>query len=124
MDNQENAPAEKPKARFVDAAKRVTTFALKWPIEFDGKIYEKVTITRPTKLQIDALMASSAEGKGFDSESLSPIMDVPYEVYEALDDEDGDPIDTLVGSFFERRVAALRALSEASPSSSDTSGSA
>jgi hypothetical protein len=90
--------------RFVGDRARVKTIALDWPVEFGGKIYEKIILKRLTVAEVSAFIDTLEGGKArfpiFVDEDGAAI---PGEVMEALDDDDGATIDKESLDFLPRR---------------------
>lgn len=92
--------------KFVDADRSIT-IELGFPIEYDGKVYDKVTVTRPTIRQWRQYMSDVADAVkkgGKDAEDLvnPPYLDVPAIVYNSLDFLDGTRVDAAIDGFFGR----------------------
>lgn len=95
---------------------RSRTLALKYPVEYDGQVYERITVSRMSAQQMSAFIEAIAEGG--DAPRL-PMFDVPDEVVAALDSDDADELDDLVRDLLPRRLrtAFERSLESGSPTS-------
>lgn len=105
------APAEKPVARIVGGGIREKTVPLNWPVEYDGTVYESVTIRRCSGTEISDYIIAMATGQN----PLFPGLDCPIAVYDALDADDFEEVDAVVKDFLPRR---FRQVAEAIPEAS------
>jgi hypothetical protein len=96
----EEVAVEKAAPRFVGGRPRSTVVKLEYPIEFDGKVYEQITITRMTVKQLGAYIESIRNASG--DPPPPPIFDAPREVIEALDADDSAAIDRIALDFLPR----------------------
>lgn len=97
---EEATPAETPSARIFSGPDRSKPVPLTWPIEYDGKVYDTVTVRRITGAEVRSLLAQAADG----SLDFLPMLDCPQPVYEALDDDDLYEIDKVIADFLPRRL--------------------
>lgn len=89
------APAEKPVAKVLgDRTRRVP---LEWPVEYDGKVYDAVTVSRMSGEQISAFYADEVSGR-------LPMFDCPFEVIDALDADDAMTVQKAVLDFLPRSM--------------------
>ena len=112
----ETAPAAQAPAapQFVNAKKRFRTIKLEWPLNYNGQTYDAVTVHRMTGQEVaDFIKASNDEV----ATARLPMFDVPVEVIDALDPDDAEQVNKAVEDFLPR---ALRAATEPSPNSGDT----
>lgn len=91
---------------FVDQ-ERSFEIELAYPIQYDGVVYERVTVTRPTIRQWRKYMAAIADAVQVGGEDAGdlvdpPYLDVPAVVYNALDFLDGSRVEAAVDGFFGR----------------------
>jgi hypothetical protein len=110
---------------FVDQD-RSLTIDLMFPLKYDGKVYEKITVTRPTIRQWRKYMAnvSDAIQKGGSEAADSvdpPYLDIPAIVYESLDYIDGSRVDAAVDGFFGRSSLQEEEASGETPNADSTS---
>ena len=79
------------------------TIPLEYPVEFDGKVYTEISLRRMSGTEVAAYITQLAAGERV----KPPVIDVPFEVYDALDDDDLFTIDKAVVDFFPRRFRDL-----------------
>lgn len=100
------ASAPAPAPRFVNTAGRSETVPLEWPIEFDGLLYDSVTVRRMTVADIAAFeqRINEARRTGGDLDKIRfPMFDVPEAVMDALDSDDADRVGEVTLRFLPRR---------------------
>ena len=97
-------PTLKPEARIVSTKPRSTTVALDHPVEFDGTLYESVTIRRVTGKQVDDFIRASAALKEGEPQPQLPVLDFPREVYDEMDDDDRLRVEEALLPFLPRRL--------------------
>lgn len=102
----ESAP--KPEAKIVSSKERSTTVALDWPVEFDGQMYESITIRRCSGKEVDEFVTAATAGNG--SSLKAPMIDCPQEVYEAMDDDDRLKLEAALVPFLPRRLTKVAEL--------------
>lgn len=119
------------KAKIAGGPSRSKVVKLTWPVEYDGTIYDQITVRRLTVGEIDDhlrlnqdLVNAGTPPKYF----RWPMFDVPEEVLVALDPDDEDELNKVAEDFLPRRLKAARdeALAEAataSPSANSKSSS-
>ena len=99
--------AETPVARFVDADRRSETVMLDWPINYDGKVYDRLTVRRVTAGEVarfvEAVRAAPAEVR---ATMRLPMVDAPDAVLVAFDPDDDDKVDEVISRFLPRRFRA------------------
>lgn len=114
------APAEKPVARIVTKLPREKVIPLEFPVEFDGKMIEAITVRRLSGSEVQAYIESVQVGY---RSTRVPTIDCPDEVFEAMDDDDRYTVEVAALDFLPRRlreqVDAL--ISESSAESSPSS---
>lgn len=86
----------KPIASLV--GERSKSVPLRWPVQFDGKTYDHVTVRRMTGNEVAAFF--KAEG---DAVEL-PMFDCPREVIDALDADDAEDVNRVVLDFLPRSM--------------------
>jgi hypothetical protein len=101
--------SEKDKPVFAASAppreKRIT---LEWPLEYDGKVYDAITLRRLTVTEVSAFVETL---KG-DAKFRLPIFHddtgapVPEAVMDSLDDDDAEALDRAMLDFLPRRFRA------------------
>lgn len=106
MDNvnsgAESAQAPAPAvARILAVRPRSQTIELEWPVEYDGKTYTQVTVSRMTTEQVSEFVSAA---KVLGSKTTLPMFDVPGEVIDALDPDDADKVGEAVQSFLPRAL--------------------
>lgn len=113
----------KPVARIADRSRIESIVRLEHPVEFDGKIYDAVTVASPTVAQIAAFSerVSQARERGESTDDIRlPMFDVPDEVLDALHLDDDDLVTEAANRFLPRR---FRASPESASGSSSGSAS-
>lgn len=113
---------ERPLPRFVGGKPREQVVELDWPMEFDGKIYERVTIRRLTVAEIAAFTEHAMK----EGNPWPAMFDLPREVLEALDPDDQDRIADVALDFLPRRLRTLaesQAAEQTPPAGADTAPS-
>lgn len=102
---------DKP-ARIVSKKPRYKTVPLDWPVEFNGKTYSAVNISRLTVLDI-VEFSKSLESASEDETTMLPMYfddemnPIPREVFEAMDVDDKDALDIEALSFLPKRFRGL-----------------
>ena len=98
------APAEKPVAKIVTNLPREKVVTLTYPVEFDGRLYESITIRRITGAEVVDYMDRLQQRERL----MPPVVECPVEVYEAMDADDQFMVDEAAMDFLPRqlRVAA------------------
>lgn len=98
-----DAPAEVPALieppRFVGRI-RSKMVPLEWPIEFGGKLYESVTVSRMTAKQVSEFVEASRAG----SKANLAMFDCPIEVIDALDADDSEAVNAVALDFLPRAL--------------------
>lgn len=108
IENQKTEAAEKPKvASIVTTTERSKVHPLKFEVEFDGTVYKEVPIKRCTAKEIseynDVLRAYiNSEANGMSP--VPPWIDIPQEVYDAMDDDDNYHLEEAAVDFIPRRL--------------------
>lgn len=92
-DNQ--SKPEAPQARFVNIDQRSKSVPLDHPLEFDGKIYNRVTIRRVTGTEV----ADYVNALMFGEKQPYPGIEVPEPVYRNLDADDLAKVDRELKDF-------------------------
>lgn len=100
---EQTAPAA---PTFVAGKLRCETVPLEWPLEYEGRTYSTVTVSRPTIAELDEwrdrIAGMKDAGQDVSKERL-PMFDVPTAVLEALDPDDEDRVSEVAGRFLPRR---------------------
>lgn len=94
---------EPPVARIVSSRERERKIPLLDPVEYDGTVYDAVTIRRVTGKEMEDYMDLLATSDGA---PLPPMIDCPRAVYDAMDDDDRFAIDQAMRDFMPRRLRA------------------
>lgn len=103
MTAEQDAPATKPAPKLL--GNRSRTVPLQYPVEFDGKVYDSITVRRMTGSEVaEYISAMSVDISEGTDRAWMPMFDVPREVYEALDDDDLQEVDKAVLDFLPRRL--------------------
>lgn len=97
------AAAAPPPPKFVGGPPRSRTVTLTYPVEYDGKVYRTITVTRMTVAQVrDFTVQVSDDPDG----ARLPMFDAPKEVMDALDPDDYAEVDRVVLDFLPRNMRA------------------
>ncbi|KAB0269073.1 phage tail assembly protein [Microvirga brassicacearum] len=114
MDNQEvnGAPALKPAPKLL--GNRSKSVPLTYPVEYEGKVWHDITLTRMTASQVRDFMQDVVE---HGENAHLPIFDAPKEVIDALDADDMAAVDRLLLDFLPQ---SLREAAERRPVSGET----
>jgi hypothetical protein len=111
-----------PAPRFVGAgAFRVVT--LQFPVKFEGKVYESITVRRITMKEMREFVESASEG----GSATTPNIDCPTGLLDHLDPDDFEEVDKAISDFLPRRLKAAieraaeigASTAQSSPESSD-----
>jgi hypothetical protein len=97
---------EKPVARHVRKQERRKNVPIDWPVEFDGRVYNEITIRRPSGSELAEYIGHLAAG----DEVHPPFIDCPPEVYAVLDDDDVVLIDEALKPFLSKRFLEVTQL--------------
>jgi len=112
---------ELPQARIIKPEGRTATVKLDWPVEFDGKIYEEITIRRLIGREVEEFLEAINTRKDGDPRSKPPMIDCPVEVYSEMDDDDRLRVEEAMLPFLPLRLQRMVA---STPSTAgDTSAS-
>lgn len=96
-----------PTVQFVAAARRAKTIPLQWPIEYDGKRYDKIVIRRLSAKQVADLIESAKDTP--EGEIRLPLFSdtdgnvLPSALLDELDDDDSATLNEVALDFFPRR---------------------
>lgn len=82
---------------FVTTAGRSEAVPLDWPLVYDGRVWDTITVSRMTAGQIAAFLEKAETAKRF------PMFDAPDAVLDALDADDADKVNEVVNRFLPRR---------------------
>lgn len=84
------AEPEDKSARITSDAPREKIVALEWPVTFGGKVYTEVRIRRVSGKEMRDFISRLQAGENI----APPVFDIPVEVYDALDADDADLLDS------------------------------
>jgi hypothetical protein len=108
---------ELKEARIVSPKERSTTVELDCPVEFDGKVWERIEVHRVTGREVEAYIQKITMLSETDARPPFPVIDCPNEVYEALDDDDRLRLEEAALPFLPRRLTqaaeSIRQITEA-----------
>lgn len=85
---------------FVKAKDRFRTIDLTWPLEYDGKVYDRVTVRRMTGIDLIAFVEQPRDSAA----PTLPMFDVPQAVIDALDPDDAELVNKAVQDFLPRAL--------------------
>jgi len=113
-------PEEKSEtvAAIVSPKSRSATVTLDWPVEFDGKVYEELTIRRVTGLEVQKFLIAAQDANLAESSIVPPMVDCPSEVWANMDDDDRMKVEDAMLPFMPRRLMMALGLT---PATSDSS---
>lgn len=100
--SQAEKTEDKPKARFIggDAFRKVP---LQFPVEFDGKSYDHVTVRRMTVAEMQAYIRKVQEEP--DNQGLiETMLDCPPDLLDHLFPDDAEEVDKVVYDFLPRAL--------------------
>jgi len=112
---------KKPPPRFVGDRARAKLIDLEWPVEFEGRVFERIAIARLTAREVADFtdMAIKAEPNAslplpvFRDEAGTPL---PVGLLDALDADDRDALNEAALDFLPKRFrGALTSASEPAP---------
>jgi hypothetical protein len=118
MTEQKEAAGEKPAAKIVSSKARSTTVELDWPVEFDGKVWNEITIRRVTGREVEVFIEAITEKADGESRTKFPGIECPQEGYDALDDDDRLRLEDELRPFLPRRLTQVAGLTQETTGSS------
>lgn len=113
-----------PVAEIVSDRVRSRRHGLDWPVRYGQRVYEAITVRRPTTVEIAAFFDRLVETAKTDPDAVLqfPVFyddegaPIPDAVLAALDDDDRE---TVMGDLLDFLPARLRRMTEPAPSSPD-----
>jgi hypothetical protein len=99
-----DTPAEAPPStppRIVGGPSRSKAVSLTYPVEFEGRTWTEITVTRLTAGQVEAFFEDVAANG---DKARLPMFDAPPEVIDALDADDFAALDEVVKDFLPRAL--------------------
>jgi hypothetical protein len=108
---------ERALPRFVGGRQREQVVPLEWPIEYDGKVWDKIRVKRVTVAEMSAYLEALKD----DANAPVPLFDAPRQVLDALDADDDETLSKVAADFFPRRWRAAN--EQAQPVGADTAQS-
>lgn len=114
------APAGKPAAPRL-LGNRSEVVPLQYPVEYDGRVWTAITVSRMTLAQIRDFIADIARDA---DKARLPMFDAPPEVMDSLDPDDDDLIGEVVERFMPRRLRPADGLTPDSGASTSPSSEA
>lgn len=99
MEEQASPPA--PAFVVEGDRRRSETVQLEWPVEFDGRVYRSIMISRMTAAQVDAFTEEARANAGA---ARLPMFSCPHEVIDALDADDAARVNEVVLRFLPRAL--------------------
>ena len=106
-------------ASFAPGKPRSRTIDLEWPVEFEGTVYETITIRRLSAREVADFIESLRDDPNKD-EARWPMYDVPGAVLDALDDDDSLTLNEVALAFLPRRFRAAPDAASTQSTGSDT----
>lgn len=95
-------PENRLPPRFVSEVGRSQVVKLEWPLEYEGKVWDQITVRRLTAREVDVAVEASRAGQ----DDTLPIFDAPTAVLDALDADDSQRLNEVAKSFFPRALKA------------------
>ena len=87
--------------RFTGNKARTTTVPLEHHVEFAGKVYTAIIVSRMTVAQVGEFVeAAQVDG----ANARLPMFDAPFEVIDALDPDDAETVNKAVRDFLPRSL--------------------
>lgn len=97
---------------FVDQVSRSEVVHLQWPLTYDGRLWDKVVVSRPDTARVAAFVSrvNAVREAGGDTSSIPvPLYDAPDAVINALDPDDDDALEVVARRFLPARFQAAPA---------------
>ena len=91
-------------------AERFEVVMLEWPVEYDGKLYDRVTVRRMSTSEVAAFVEAAIA----DKKAPLPMLDAPQAVLDELDEDDAVALNKVVEDFLPRSWRDSRAADRAS----------
>ncbi|MFC5509258.1 phage tail assembly protein [Bosea massiliensis] len=112
MSNENDKPAARvaPAANVTLLGARTREITLEYPAEWEGKTYDKVTVRRMTPVEVGEFVAAAAAG----SDLPMAMLDIPEELFRALDNDDQEQIEEAIFDFLPRRLQTVLLLDQGS----------
>jgi hypothetical protein len=111
-----------PEAKIVSAIPRSKEIALDWPVEFDGKMYDAITVRRVSAAEVSTYVSLISQGDP--AAAKLPTIDCPLEVWRALDADDAAKVEEACVDFLPLRLkSALENLQSSIESAQATGAS-
>lgn len=125
-DNQAPAGAEGEakeiaSPRIIEPKGRSKTIPLDWPLDYDGKTFDKVTIRRVSGKEVEEFLAAVSAKEEGDPSLMLPTIECPRAVYDAMDDDDRLKVDEVAFDFLPRRLKDMAGGSTPSATSEKSS---
>ena len=86
--------------QFVGGKPRSRDVLLDWPLRYDSKIYDRITVRRMTTGEVGEFIAA-ASGEDMKNARL-PMFDCPPEIIDALDPDDAERVNAVIRDFLPR----------------------
>jgi hypothetical protein len=110
-DTRKQRPDSKPEPpQFIGGKPRSREVLLDWPLRYNGKVYDRITVRRMTTAEVGEFI-TAASGENATNARL-PMFDCPSEIVDALDPDDAERVNEVVRDFLPR---ALRQAEEPRP---------
>jgi hypothetical protein len=102
-DTRKQKPDSKPEPpQFVGGKPRSREVLLDWPLRYNGKVYDRITVRRMTTAEVgEFITAASGENS---RDARLPMFDCPPEVVDALDPDDAERVNEVVRDFLPRAL--------------------
>lgn len=101
------ATEEIPRAKIVSPKERSKTVPMDWPVEYDGKVWEEITVRRMTAREADDFGKAIIEQSEDDPRLMFPNVECPRAVYDEMDADDRHRVEEAALLFLPRRFRML-----------------
>lgn len=102
VENREEGASAPPRAKIISPKERSKLVPLEFPVEFDGKVWSEVEVTRINATELEEYIGAVRRGEA----RMPPTVRCPVEVWEAMDADDQDAVDEAAMDFTPRRLRA------------------
>lgn len=96
--------------RIISSKPRNRTVDLEWPIEYEGRMYDRIVVRRMSTAEVVTFVDAARQARVGDGDVRLPMFDtvdgtpVPLEVIDALDPDDAAAVNEAVADFLPRSL--------------------